>query len=647
MDFKKKTSPYTLKALLGAGGMGVTYLAAYEGVEGFQKQVVLKKLPSQWTQAPELMRGLVNEARVTTYLSHPNIVSTWSFERLEDEYAIVMEYVDGCNMSALVRASFGLLPEIVLYIVMQVLLALDYAHTLKDEEGDPLHIIHRDISPDNILLSKDGHVKLADFGLARFRDQLDQTKPGTIKGKFGYLSPEQARGEAIDHRSDLYTLGILLYEGLTKKPLFAREHSWRALQAAMSPEVQPIQHILPSLDPTLADVIHRALQPDPAKRYPHARAFFDALEACLLPQTQEKLRRLTAARVRQHLSNPMRSAQEASSSPSAEQTSSLLSAPSSSILQNARRPLVYVLTQNGLFDESLLQRWTDPWSSSKQHQFRVLRNNDETMLALQGLLTHQRVPSGVIFGGLHVALEHPFLQAIKEFGEIFKVLVLEEAQPELIRLAVELCGVDSIHVGRPTEESIQERLANMNQVSSQVQRLKLLQRNVEENSIQEAEMLDRLNALADANLRATQIIEELQLKNSQLEEENIRLERSISSAANLLEIPNEDIVLQGELRNITLAQLVRTLSMQEGRFCTHFLKTDDSLQALLYSEGEMLLDVRCGGLCGEEALEALLGWDNAHFFVRHHEESLQKSISGQIDLQLLAKLQSLYRPLER
>ncbi len=644
-NIEKTSSSYSLKALLGAGGMGVTYLAAYEGVEGFQKQVVLKKLPAQWSQSSELMNSLMNEARLSIYLNHPNIVSFWSFERLGQEYAIVMEYVDGCTVSSLIRANYGMPPEVLLYIVMQTLLALDYAHNLKDEQGEPMGLVHRDISPDNILLSREGHVKLADFGLARFRDQLHQTQPGTIKGKFGYLSPEQARGESVDHRSDLYTLGILLYEGLTGQPLFAREHSWRALQSAMNPVLPPIQDALPQIDPILAAIVQRALEPIPAKRYPHARAFYDALEACILPQTQEKLRRITAECVRQFIAQPNESAAHASS---ARSSGVFLNAPQSSpLLQTQRRPFVYLLANDALFDESLIRRLADPWSTQKPYQIKVLENNEQINQALRALISQQRVPIGVIFGGLHVALEHPFLQALKDFHDIHKVLVLAEVQPELLRMAIDLCGVSTVHVGRPSSNDIQERLRGLEQNSATFQRLQLLQRNVEDSSFKEAELRDRLSALADANLHATQIIEELQMKNSLLEEENFRLERSMSSSANHLGISPEETLLQGELRHITLSQLLRTLSEQDGIFCTHFLKTDDSVQAMLYSQGEDILDVRLGALCGEEALEALLGWHNAHFFVRAHDGPLQRSMQKQLDLTLLAQLQSFYPPPEK
>jgi serine/threonine protein kinase len=643
---EKTSSSYSLKALLGAGGMGVTYLAAYEGVEGFQKQVVLKKLPAQWSQSSELMNSLMNEARLSIYLNHPNIVSFWSFERLEQEYAIVMEYVDGCTVSSLIRARYGLPPEVVIYIVMQTLLALDYAHNLKDEQGEPMNLVHRDISPDNLLLSREGHVKLADFGLARFRDQLHHTQPGTIKGKFGYLSPEQARGETVDHRSDLYTLGILLYEGLTGQTLFAREHSWRALQSAMNPNFTPIQEALPQIDPVLASIVQRALSPEPTKRYPHARAFFDALEACILPQTQEKLRRITADCVRQLVAQPN---QQASNAPSAQSSGIFAhpSAQSSPLLQVQRRPIVYLLANDSLFDESLTRRLVDPWSNQKNYQIQLLENNDQINQALRALLSQQRVPIGVIFGGLHVALEHPFLQALKDFHDVHKVLVLAEAQPELLRMAIELCGISTVHLGRPSLADIHERLRVLEQSSATVQRLQLLQRNVEHSSVKEAELRDRLSALADANLHATQLIEELQLKNSQLEGENIRLERSMSSSANYLGISPEETLLQGELRHIHLSQLLRTLSEHDDVFCTHFLKTDDSLQAMLYSQGGDILDVRLGSMCGEEALEALLGWHNAHFFVRVHKGPLQRSMQRQLDLKLLAQLQSFYPPPEK
>jgi serine/threonine-protein kinase len=637
---ESERSSYTLKAMLGAGGMGVTYLALYEGAEGFQKQVVLKKLPSQWSQSPELMRSLVNEALISVQCNHPNIVSIWSFERLGNEYGIAMEYVEGCPLSALWRDPRGVAPEVLLYVVMQVLLALDYAHNLKNEEGEPMRLVHRDISPDNILLSRQGHVKLADFGLARFRDQLGQTQPGTIKGKFGYLSPEQARGESVDHRSDLYTLGILLYEGLTGQSLFQREQTWQALQAAMMPRIAPIQERIPQIDPLLAKIIHRALETDPARRYPHARAFFDALEAYLLPQTQEKLRRITAHRVREQSTNPSQSAQEAAalhsnsaawSSPSSEVSNSLL-------FQGTRRQLVYVLAQDSVFEESLCRALADPWKTQTTHRIEILQSNEQVMTALQQFSAQQRVPAAVIFGGLHVAIEHPFLQALKPYSEIHKILVLGEPHPEILEMAIELCGVSALISERPTSELLFSRLKQLERGSLSLQRLELLQRQVEESSLQEEAMRNKLSALADANLHATQIIEELQIKNTHLEEQNIRLEYASSSAANVLGIPPEQIFLQGDLRQFSLLQLLHLLRHQKGMFCTHFVSPEGTRQALLYSQKDEILEIRCGEYFGEEALDELLSWDAPRFFVCKHHGGITTTMSQSIPLSVLSLL---------
>ncbi|MBL9108167.1 MAG: serine/threonine protein kinase, partial [Myxococcales bacterium] len=204
--------------------MAEVYEAVREGPHGFAKRVALKRILPQSIRDPEFMAMFIEEARLAARLEHPNIVQVFDFGEDHGELFIVMELVDGTNLNRMLRRiarDRGTIPlEVALLIGARIAGALAYAHRLVDEEGKSCAIVHRDVSPANILVSRSGHAKLADFGIATITSRLNTTEPGQVRGKLGYMSPEQVSGRGLDGKSDVFTLATVLTELVTGEPLF-------------------------------------------------------------------------------------------------------------------------------------------------------------------------------------------------------------------------------------------------------------------------------------------------------------------------------------------------------------------------------------------------------------------------------------------
>ena len=273
---------YWLKKEVGTGGMAKVYKAYLAGEGGFIKEVALKRLLPQFSADRSFVAMFTDEARLAVELSHPNIVQVYDFGRVGMEYFIAMEYVSGITFKDLIITSRSKDPlgrpkeEAVVFIVSEICKALQYAHSKTDPHGRILNIVHRDVTPHNILISYDGSVKLSDFGIAKASTNISHTETGFLKGKIAYMSPEQARGEALDGRSDIFSLGLVLFEGLTDKPLFEGRDSMVILRNLQRGEIQ-LDHVLKELPEKYRSVLRKALAPVADERYKDALEMYNDL----------------------------------------------------------------------------------------------------------------------------------------------------------------------------------------------------------------------------------------------------------------------------------------------------------------------------------------------------------------------------------
>lgn len=276
---------YRVIKRLEAGGMAEVYLGEATGVEGFKKRVAIKRVLPHLAQNENFIRMFLDEARLSARLNHANIVSVFDISAREDTYFLIMEFVDGANLKKILeslqrRSQRFTLPEAV-YVCAEACRGLSYAHELQDENGRALGIVHRDISPPNILLTKLGEVKVADFGLAKAGTQLSQTDPGVVKGKFSYLSPEAANGKEVDARADIFSLGIVLWEMLAGRRLFLGETDYatvKLVQQARIPRLSPLNN---QVDVDFEEIMLKALAREPDNRFQSAHELGEALSGYL------------------------------------------------------------------------------------------------------------------------------------------------------------------------------------------------------------------------------------------------------------------------------------------------------------------------------------------------------------------------------
>ena len=273
---------YELIRHLATGGMAEVYLARAHGIEGFQKRVVLKRILPQLASNPEFIAMFLNEARVAAMLDHPNIVQVHDIYSQLGNYYLTMEFVRGQDARTIVthaRRRYRLVPiGCATAIAIGAAAGLHFAHDARGADGRPLGLIHRDVSPSNILVSYDGSVKIVDFGIAKAAAIDTETQTGTLKGKIAYMSPEQCRGEDLDRRSDVFSLGIVLYELVTGARLFAGTNEFAILQKIVSEDVAPPSRRRADLPAELEQIILKALRRDRRERYASAEDLQRALE---------------------------------------------------------------------------------------------------------------------------------------------------------------------------------------------------------------------------------------------------------------------------------------------------------------------------------------------------------------------------------
>lgn len=261
---------YEIVAKIKSGGMAALYLGRKTGAGGFAKYVAIKVILDHMAEEPALVAMFLDEARLSARIEHPNVVHIHELGEEDDKHFLVMEYVAGCSLAQLQRAVMKrgrrLTPAVVAYVGMQVAAGLHAAHETVDDDGELLHVVHRDVSPKNVLIAYKGYVKLIDFGIAKVRDASQSTSAGSLKGTIRYMSPEQAAGRSVDRRSDVFSLGIVLWEMLTGRPLFQAESELAALDMVRSAAVPPPSHFAP-IPPALEQVVMRMLRANPDERF--------------------------------------------------------------------------------------------------------------------------------------------------------------------------------------------------------------------------------------------------------------------------------------------------------------------------------------------------------------------------------------------
>ncbi len=281
---------YELLRRIATGGMAEIYLARADGPEGFEKHLVVKLILPHLAESEEFVDMFLHEARVAVRLNHPNIVQILDLGEAEGAYFIAMEYVHGEDVRRVwrrsVEAQRPIPVPLACRIACEAAAGLDYAHRAVDSTGRPLQIIHRDISPQNLLVSFEGAVKVADFGIARAADRVGHTRSGVVKGKYSYMSPEQAAGKKIDQRTDQFALGVVLHELLTRRRLFKRPTEIETLHAVAECKVLPPSEVDPRVPKALDAIVLTALARRPQDRYPDLSALRQALEDWLLSERQ-------------------------------------------------------------------------------------------------------------------------------------------------------------------------------------------------------------------------------------------------------------------------------------------------------------------------------------------------------------------------
>ena len=284
---------YFLLDKVAVGGMAEIFRAKSFGHSGFEKVVVIKRILREFASNEDFVEMFIDEAKLSVELTHPNIVQIYDFGKIEDSFFIAMESVQGKDLRSVLRrqAERGeFIPfEVSAFIAHEMACGLDFAHKKTDHIGLPLNIVHRDISPSNVLVSYGGHVKVLDFGIAKADSAADSTESGVLKGKFQYMSPEQAMAAPIDHRSDIFSLGICLWEMLTGNRLFKRNTGLESLDAVRSGEVPTPTSFNPTVPPELERICMRALSHDPGARYQEACQMQADLQHFMQPHTPSSL----------------------------------------------------------------------------------------------------------------------------------------------------------------------------------------------------------------------------------------------------------------------------------------------------------------------------------------------------------------------
>jgi serine/threonine-protein kinase len=279
---ERRLGRYTLHGEIASGGMATVHFGRLSGQGGFSRIVAIKCMHRHLADDPEFRAMFLDEARLAARIRHPNVVSTIDMGESDEGMYLVMEYVTGESLASLLRASSRsgerIPPSIAIRIVIDALYGLHAAHVATDDTGKPLSIVHRDVSPQNILVAIDGHARVLDFGIAKAAGRSHTTRDGQLKGKFRYMAPEQIRDVAVSARTDVYAASVVLWELLTGQPLFKGSNDAAVVAKVLEGVVAPPSKLVPSLPPELDAIVARGLAREPDDRFPSAEAMAEALE---------------------------------------------------------------------------------------------------------------------------------------------------------------------------------------------------------------------------------------------------------------------------------------------------------------------------------------------------------------------------------
>jgi serine/threonine protein kinase len=278
---EEQFGPYLVYERLGVGGMATVHRALERGIEGFERIVALKRLLPHLAEDASFIKSFVREAKLASLLNHHNIVQIYELGRVGSEYFISMEHIDGRDVRRILRHSRKVSGppsiNVTVGLLIQLCDALDYAHAKVDEQGHPLKLVHRDISPSNLLVTQSGHLKVIDFGIAKAQSSQLRTQTGRVKGKLAYMAPEAISGKDLDARSDLWACGVIAHELLTARPLFARKNEYETLIKVQKGEITKPSTFNEGVPAELDTVVMKALARDPDERYADAAALREAL----------------------------------------------------------------------------------------------------------------------------------------------------------------------------------------------------------------------------------------------------------------------------------------------------------------------------------------------------------------------------------
>src|SRR3954464_5994897 len=267
--------PYLVYERLGVGGMATVHRALERGIEGFERMVALKRLLPHLAEDASFIKSFVREAKLASLLNHVNIVQIFELGRVGTEYFISMEYIDGRDIRRILRHARKVTGPPPIHVAVGLLLqlcdALDYAHTKADEDGHPLGLVHRDISPSNLIVTSGGHLKIIDFGIAKAQSNQLRTQTGRVKGKLAYMAPEAISGSRdLDARSDIWATGVIMHELLTARPLFASKNEYQTLLKVQKGDILPPSTFNQACPPELDAIVFRTLARHPDERFANA-----------------------------------------------------------------------------------------------------------------------------------------------------------------------------------------------------------------------------------------------------------------------------------------------------------------------------------------------------------------------------------------